>query len=932
MHESENGNGRLHPIVANAERLRLSYANAGTEAWRKWGPYLSERQWGTVREDYSPGGNAWGGFPHDHARSRAYRWGEDGIAGASDDEHRLCLALALWNGRDPILKERLFGLTNNEGNHGEDVKELYYYLDATPTHSYLKMLYKYPQDEFPYGRLVEENRRRGKDRPEFELLDTGVFGDDRYFDVFVEYAKAGPDELLMRVTAHNRGPEAAVLHLLPQAWFRNTWSWKHGQPKPAIRRAGPNLLALSHPTLGDYFLHTDGDADLLFCDNETNVRRLYGTADAPGYFKDAFHEAVLHGNRAAVNPGQTGTKAAAHFRVTIPAGDSATIRLRLVNAANASACGRGTNGAACPFAGFDAVFTERIREADAFFTDLQQDMADPDARLVQRQALAGMIWSKQFYYYDVPEWLRGDPAQPAPPAERRHGRNRDWEHLNNADVISMPDKWEYPWYAAWDLAFHMIPFALVDAEFAKQQLVLLTREWYMHPNGQLPAYEWAFGDVNPPVHAWAAWRVFQIDRKQHGGHGDLAFLERVFHKLMLNFTWWVNRKDAQGRNVFQGGFLGLDNIGVFDRSAPLPTGGFINQSDGTAWMAMYCLNLMRIALELAQHNHVYEDIATKFFEHFLHIAEAMTNLGGAGAGLWDEADEFYYDELTLPDGSMHKLRVRSMVGLIPLFAVETLEPELLERLPDFARRLQWFLDHRPDLAKLVSRWCDPGRGERRLLSLLRGHRMKCLLRRMLDESEFLSDYGVRAVSKVHEREPYTVWAGGQPHTVRYHPGESDSGLFGGNANWRGPVWFPVNYLLVESLQKFHHYYGDDFLVECPTGSGRFQTLGEVADELTLRLTRLFLRGPDGRRPVFGDDARSQADRHFRDHLLFYEYFHGDTGRGVGAAHQTGWTGLVAKLLQPRKADGVEQAIPGRVGSANGSPAARTAPDRTPAGV
>jgi hypothetical protein len=891
---STNGVGNPHPVITDAERLRLAAADAGTEPWRKWGPYLSERQWGTVREDYSPGGDAWGSFPHDHARSRAYRWGEDGLAGVSDDEQRLCLALTLWNGRDPILKERLFGLTNGEGNHGEDVKELYYYLDATPTHSYLKMLYKYPQRPLPYGWLVEENRRRGKDQPEFELLDTGVFDDDRYFDVFVEYAKAGPDGLLMRVTAHNRGPEAAELHLLPQAWFRNTWSWKPVEAKPTIRRAGPSRLALSHPTLGDYDLHLDGDAELLFCDNETNVRRLYGV-NATGFFKDGINDYVVGGDRTACGLAG-GTKAAAHYRRTVPAGGTATVRVRLAPAK--------PQAAVPPFADFDAVFARRRQEADAFYAALQQDIADPDARLVQRQAFAGLIWSKQFYYYDVPEWLRGDPAQPAPPPERRRGRNSDWEHLNNADILSMPDTWEYPWYAAWDLAFHTIPLALIDAEFAKQQLVLLTREWYMHPNGQLPAYEWNFGDVNPPVHAWAAWRVFQIDRKQRGDRGDLVFLERVFHKLMLNFTWWVNRKDAQGRNVFQGGFLGLDNIGVFDRSAPLPTGGFINQADGTAWMAMYCLNLMRIALELARHNHVYEDIATKFFEHFLHIAEAMTNIGGdgKGVGLWDDEDGFYYDELNLPDGSIHKLKVRSMVGLIPLFAVETLEPELLAAVPDFARRLQWFLDYRPDLARLVSRWCDPGRGERRLLSLLRGHRMKCLLRRMLDETEFLSDYGVRAVSKVHEREPYTFWAGGRAHTVRYQPGESDSGLFGGNSNWRGPVWFPVNYLIVESLQKFHHYYGDDFKVQCPTGSGRFLTIGEVADELTLRLTRIFLRDPSGRRAVFGDSAKFQADPYFRDHLLFYEYFHGDTGRGIGASHQTGWTGLVAKLLQPRRPD------------------------------
>ena len=896
MAADHNANSAYHPLIANAERLRLGYDQAGREAWRKWGPYLSDRQWGTVREDYSPGGTAWDSFPHDHARSRAYRWGEDGIAGVSDDEQRLCLSLALWNGRDPILKERLFGLTNGEGNHGEDGKEVYYHLDATPTHSYLKMLYKYPQREYPYAWLVEENRRRGKDQPEFELLDTGVFDDDRYFDVVVEYAKAGPDEVLMRVTAHNRGPDAAELHLLPQVWFRNTWSWKPDQPKPSIHGAGPGLLALSHPTLGDYLLHVQGDAELLFTENETNPR-LFGPP-AAGHFKDAFHDAVIRGTPTA----DSGTKAAAHFRFTVPAGQAVTVRVRLVNAANASECGKGAKGEACPFSGFDATVAERSREADAFYAGLQHDMPDADARHVQRQAFAGLIWSKQWYYYDVPEWLAGDPAQPAPPAERKTGRNRDWEHLNNADVISMPDKWEYPWYAAWDLAFHMIPMALIDPAFAKSQLVLFTREWYMHPNGQLPAYEWAFGDVNPPVHAWACWRVFQIDRKRRGDCGDLEFLERVFHKLLLNFTWWVNRKDAEGRNIFQGGFLGLDNIGVFDRSAPLPTGGFLNQADGTAWMAMYCLNMMRIALELATHNRVYEDTATKFFEHFLHIAEAMSDFDDHGHGLWDDADGFYYDQLALPDGSRHTLRVRSMVGLIPLFAVETIEPEMLDKLPDFKRRLEWFLNYRPDLARLVSRWEEPGMKERRLLSLLRGSRVKKLLRRMLDETEFLSDYGVRAVSKHHEAEPYTFWANGTPLTVQYKPGESDTGAFGGNSNWRGPVWFPVNYLLIESLQKFHHYYGDDFKVECPTGSGVFLTLDEVASELSRRLARIFLRDEAGRRAVFGDSEKLQTDPHFRDHILFYEYFHGDTGRGVGASHQTGWTALVAKLLQPRTRD------------------------------
>jgi hypothetical protein len=894
---------------SSAEKLRLEQDRTGKQPWRKWGPYLSERQWGTVREDYSPGGDAWDYLPHDHARSRAYRWGEDGIAGMSDDEQRLCLALALWNGRDPILKERLFGLTNSEGNHGEDAKELYYYLDATPTHSYLKMLYKYPQREFPYGRLLDENRRRGKDQPEFELLESGVFDDNRYFDVFVEYAKAGVDDLLMRVTVHNRGPEDADIHLLPQLWFRNTWTWSGSSSKPSLTRIAADAVAVAHPTLGNYTFHANGKPTLLFCENETNTQRLYGTNGVKGYYKDAFHDHIVHGRQDAINPEQAGTKAAAHYALRVPAGGSVRVRVRLAREAESK-----------PFSSFDDVLDERRREADAFYADLQSELTDADARLVQRQAFAGMIWSKQFFYYDVPEWLKGDPSQPSPPKERHGGRNRDWLHLNNADIISMPDKWEYPWYAAWDLAFHCIPLALIDSEFAKSQLVLLTREWYMHPNGQLPAYEWNFGDVNPPVHAWATWRVFQIDRKKRrsesdkaGGDdcGDLEFLERVFHKLMLNFNWWVNRKDAQGRNIFQGGFLGLDNIGVFDRSAPLPTGGFINQADGTSWMAMYCLNMMRIALELAMHNRVYEDIATKFFEHFLQIAQAMTNIGGdarsSGVGLWDEEDQFYYDELNLPDGQMLKLKVRSIVGLIPLCAVETLEPELLDKLPDFKRRLQWFLSYRPELANLVSRWNEPGRGERRLLSLLRGHRMKMLLRRMLDETEFLSDHGIRGVSRFHEEQPYTFSTGSISNSVGYQPAESNSNLFGGNSNWRGPIWFPVNYLLIESLQKFHHYYGDDFKVECPTGSGRLMNIDEVANELTRRLTRIFLRDEAGCRAVFGQYAKLDDDPHFRDHLLFYEYFHGDNGRGVGASHQTGWTGLVAKLLQPRRQEATESA-------------------------
>jgi hypothetical protein len=899
------------------EHQRLAENTAGRANWKQWGPYLSERQWGTVREDYSAHGTAWDYFPHEHARSRAYRWGEDGLAGFSDAQSRLCLGLALWNEHDPILKERLFGLTNGEGNHGEDVKELYWYLDAAPSHAYLKMLYKYPQRAFPYAELVEENRRRGIGAPEHELIDTAAFADDRYFDVFVEYAQASPGDVLMRVTVHNRGPEAAPLHVLPQLWYRNTWSWSQKPERPSLRMAQHLAVQADHPELGTFYLHADGEPQTtLFCENESNAARLWGDASRPGPFKDGINDRVVDGQLDAVSATRTGSKAAVWYRLEIPAGASRTICVRLTREALAR-----------PFEQIDALFARRIRETDAFYAVLQQGIDDADARHVQRQAFAGMIWSKQFYCLDVPEWLRGDPAQPPPPDGRRHGRNAEWGHLNNADIVSMPDKWEYPWYAAWDLAFHCIPLAHLDPTFAKEQLLLLTREWYMHPNGQIPAYEWAFGDVNPPVHAWATWRVYQIDRKHSGGTGDIAFLERVFHKLMLNFTWWVNRKDSEGRNVFQGGFLGLDNIGVFDRSARLPTGGHIDQSDGTSWMAMYALNLMRIALELARHNHVYEDVATKFFEHFLHIAEAMTNIGDEGIGLWDEQDKFFYDVLHLPDDRKMPLKVRSMVGLIPLFAVETLEPELLDELPDFKRRLEWFLAYRPDLAGLVSHWNEEGRGHRRLLSLLRGHRMKRLLQRMLDETEFLSPYGVRALSRVHEREPYVYHVDGMDLHVRYQPAESDSGLFGGNSNWRGPIWFPVNFLLIESLQKFHHYYGDDFRIECPTGSGRFLTLDEIAAELATRLSRIFLKDADGLRPVFGHHARLQRDPHFRDHVLFYEYFHGDSGRGVGASHQTGWTGLVAKLLMPRyqrRAAAVEVAATDRH-------AGVMTPDKTPLG-
>jgi hypothetical protein len=875
-------------------------------AWRRWGPYLSERAWGTVREDYSRYGTAWEYFPHDHAGSRAYRWNEDGLAGICDHHQRLCFAIALWNGRDSILKERLFGLTGSQGNHGEDVKECYFYLDSTPSHSYMKMLYKYPQAAFPYQQLVEENARRGKDQLEFELSDTGVFDDNRYFDIFVEYAKADPNDILIRITAVNRGPEAATLELLPTLWFRNTWSWGRDHRQPALAEsrilrtdaAFTHVIKAQHHSLSKFELYCEGADELLFTHNETNAMRLFDVPSATPYVKDAFHEYIVHGNRAAVNPDRAGTKAAARYSRTLAAGATIVLRLRLsrVTSAHPSEIPNPKSPIQNSFSDFEAIFAQRQREADEFYAAIQPANLNEDLRRIQRQALAGMLWSKQFYHYDVDEWLEGDPAQPPPPAERKRGRNREWLHFNTSAVLSMPDKWEYPWFASWDLAFHCIPLAMVDSEFAKSQLVLLGREWYQHPNGQIPAYEWAFGDVNPPVLAWAAWRVYQIDQKQRGS-GDTQFLERVFHKLLLNFTWWVNRKDSEGNNIFQGGFLGLDNIGVFDRSAPLPTGGFIEQSDGTSWMGMFSLNMMTIALELARTNPVYEDIASKFFEHFLYIAGAMNNIAGEGISLWDEQDEFFYDTLHLPDGTHMPLKLRSMVGLIPLFAVATIEPAMLESVPAFKERLEWFLANRPQLTRLISRWQEPGMGERRLVALVRGHRMKRLLRRALDPAEFLSDYGVRALSKYHADHPYVLHVDGSDHVVRYEPAESHSGLFGGNSNWRGPIWFPVNYLLIESLQKFHHYYGDDFKVECPTGSGQFLTLRQIADELSKRLIRIFLRNVDERRPVLGGQETFQRDPNWRDYILFHEYFHGDNGAGIGANHQTGWTGLVAKLIQ-----------------------------------
>ena len=877
------------------EEQRLFEAQTRKKHWKRWGPYLSERAWGTVREDYSANGTAWEYFPHDHARSRAYRWNEDGLAGISDRRQQICFSVALWNGRDPILKERLFGLTGNEGNHGEDVKEYYFYLDSTPTHSYMKYLYKYPQGAFPYAHLVEENGRRGKDQPEFELLDTGVFDENRYFDVQVEYAKADVEDILIRITVSNRGPEAASLRLLPTVWFRNTWSWGGKTPRPELYQAGnASTVELNHAEVGKRWLLCEGSPKLLFTENETNAQRLFHSGNATAYVKDGIHECVVAGDADAVNPQRRGTKAAADYDLTLNAGETKVVRLRLTDAAPTA--GSGNENPPQFLTGFDNTFTTRVTEADEFYaTVIPQDLSD-DAKNVMRQSFAGMLWSKQFYHYVVKEWLDGDTGTPPPPPERKNGRNHEWGHLFNSDVISMPDKWEYPWYAAWDLAFHCVALALVDSDFAKEQLVLLLREWYMHPSGQIPAYEWAFGDVNPPVHAWAAWRVYKIDQKRRG-KGDRKFLERILHKLLLNFTWWVNRKDAEGMNVFQGGFLGLDNIGVFDRSAPLPTGGYIEQSDGTSWMAMYTLNLLAISLELSRMDSAYEDVASKFWEHFVYIANAMDHRGNDGVGLWDERDGFFYDVLRLPDGSHYAMKVRSMVGLIPLFAVETLEPELLDRLPGFKRRLEWFVENRPDLTAHLASMSTPGRGERRLLSIANPEQLRSILQFMLDEGEFLSPHGIRALSRAHNEHPYCLEVAGMRHCIDYEPAESTTGVFGGNSNWRGPIWFPVNFLLIESLQKFHHYLGEDFKVEFPRGSGVMLTLWQVSQELSMRLSGIFLRDANGRRPVYGGIEKFQTDPHWRDLILFHEYFHGDNGAGLGASHQTGWTGLVSKLLQ-----------------------------------
>ncbi len=877
----------------NAEQQRLDEAEQKDVAWKRWGPYLSERAWGTVREDYSADGTAWEYFPHDHARSRAYRWNEDGLAGICDHHQRICFSLALWNGQDPILKERLFGLTGHQGNHGEDVKEYYFYLDNTPTHSYMRCLYKYPHAAFPYDALVAENGRRGRQDPEFELIDTGVFHDDRYFDVTVEYAKATPEDLLITITAVNRGPDPAPIWIVPTIWFRNTWAWGYpGITRPTLRAsAGTNaIIALNEPRYGQRWLICEGAPALLFTENDTNATRLFGSANSRPFVKDGINDAIVSDHSAAVNPARTGTKAAASYALVLEPGASTTVRLRLTDAMPADV------SQSVVGADFNDVLEMRRTEANEFYAGIVPADVSPDSADVMRQALAGLLWSKQFYHYVVKEWLEGDPAQPAPPPERHAGRNHEWIHVYCEDVLSMPDKWEYPWFAAWDLAFHAVALAIVDPDLAKRQLLLLLREWYMQPNGQLPAYEWAFDDVNPPVQAWAALRVYKIEKKRRG-KGDTAFLERVFHKLLLNFTWWVNRKDAEGMNVFQGGFLGLDNIGVFDRNKPLPTGGVLEQSDGTSWMATYTLNLLAIALELAHHDHAYEDVASKFFEHFIYIADAMNNIGDDGVTLWNEDDGFYYDVLRLPNGESHPLKVRSMVGLIPLFAVQILDPGLFDKLPGFRRRFDWFIEHRPDLTKNVASMQTKGSRERRLLSVVPGDRLQSVLRYLLDEREFLSPHGIRSLSQMHRDHPYIVHVDGQEYRVDYEPAESVSGQFGGNSNWRGPVWFPPNFLIVESLQRFHHYLGDDFTVECPTGSGQFLTLKEVAADLSRRLSSIFLQNVEGRRPVFGNVELFQNSPQWRNYLPFYEYFHGDTGAGLGASHQTGWTALVAKLLQ-----------------------------------
>jgi len=884
------------------EQKRLNEAREAGIPWKKWGPYLSERQWGTVREDYSDNGDAWNFFTHDHARSRAYRWGEDGLGGISDDKQHLCFALALWNGKDPILKERLFGLTNSEGNHGEDVKEYYFYLDSTPTHSYMKFLYKYPQAAYPYADLVETNRRRSRNEFEYELLDTGVFEQDRYFDVFVEYAKASPEDILIRITAHNRGPEEAELHVLPTLWFRNDWATWIASPgeKPMLEQiegpAGTSTIAATHAVLGAYHLYCEGDAPLLFTENSTNHAKLHlDYPDAGPYLKDGINDYVVEGRREAVNPARQGTKAAAHYRLTVGAGRSATVRLRLT--AQAPAGSRtSTKGSAVPFGkDFDETLAARQREADEFYKSVTPPSVSPDAAILMRQAIAGMLWSKQYYYWDGDAWLEEHRAHPLHHGSREF-RNREWFHMVNDDIISMPDKWEYPWYAAWDLAFHTLPLSIVDPDFAKRQMELMLRGLYLHPSGQLPAYEWNFSDVNPPVHAWATLFLHRTEQALRG-EVDLDFLKSAFNKLALNFTWWVNRKDRFGKNVFEGGFLGLDNIGVFDRSAPLPTGGYLEQADGTAWMALFTQNMAELAFELASHDKTYEDMVVKFVEHFLYIAAAMNKPGQEG--MWDEEDGFYYDLLRLPDGSATRLKVRSMVGLLPVCATTVIEKWQRAHIPHAETRFLTRVRQMPELLESIHP-TGPGHfgvAERGVLALINPERLRRILSKMLDEAEFLSPYGIRSLSRFHERHPYVFHVHGQEYRVDYLPAESNTGMFGGNSNWRGPVWMPVNAIIIRALLNFYLYYGDSFKIECPTGSGHMMNLFEVAKEISDRLTRLFLRDERGRRAVYGGAEKFQTDPHWRDHILFYEYFHGDNGAGLGASHQTGWTGVVAKLIQ-----------------------------------
>ena len=896
---STSGQIRGKSKEMNHEQQRLHETQTQQIPWKKWGPYLSERQWGTVREDYSDDGDAWSYFTHDEARSRAYRWGEDGLAGISDDEQQLCFALALWNGVDPILKERLFGLTNSEGNHGEDVKEYYFYLDNTPTHSYMKYLYKYPQAAYPYDDLVQTNGQRTAEDFEYELLDTGVFDEDRYFDVFVEYAKESPEDLLIRITAHNRGPETATLHLLPTIWFRNTWSWSTDVPRPSLEQgrggSGFSTIIAHHPVLGERFLYVSGDAPLLFTENETNNERLFGSANARPYVKDGINNAVVHGNEAAVNPNHSGTKAAPHYQIALDSGQSDTICLRLTTttpqALQSTYPDDGT-----PFGDhFESVLRTRQAEADAFYAALTPDRLPGDAADVMRQALAGMLWSKQYYSYDVTRWLQEHGLTSRADLQRSSIRNKQWFHMVNGDIISMPDKWEYPWYAAWDLAFHTVALAIVDLDFAKDQLALMLNERYLHPNGQVPAYEWNFSDVNPPVHAWAAMRVYAIE-KAATGQGDIAFLQDTFNKLNLNFTWWVNRKDPDGNDLFGGGFLGLDNIGVFDRSAPLPTGGNLEQSDGTAWMAFYTLSMLEIALELALDNPTNQSMASKYFEHFLWIHEAMDPEGVQAEVLWDDEDGFIYDVLVLPDGRSARMRVRSLVGLLPLAACAVILPEQTAKLPEFMARVRWLNDNRPQLVQRIPSLGQGGIGNRRLLSLVDEEKLRRILHRMLDEDEFFSPYGIRSISKFHAEHPYVLHVDDTEYRVDYLPAESNSGMFGGNSNWRGPIWFPINYLLLRGLIHLYAYYGDEFTVECPTGSGQQMTLWEVSQELAGRLAQIFLRDGEGRRAVYGGMEKFQADPHWRDYILFHEYFHGDNGAGLGASHQTGWTGLIAQIL------------------------------------